>query len=344
MSSEKNMVEYRGSVEEYTGSVSKKTYDEALSALTDVLSNREKELDAREVMLQEVEKSLEVERSAIYGDTNPSDVLYLAVGGKAVIKILRRTLTSVPGSMLAAKFSGRWDDSLEKDKNGNFFIDQDYSLFYPMINYLRNQSNGTETYPPRSPILKDSFGEGNTLADFYRMVEYYGMTDGIYPTRLVIIAGTEDSVDFIHPMKVNAKEWTTFELSRFGHNRDVKSYEITLGENVKRIQIGWNHVNGTVPAITFGTGIGDITNTSAIDFTRSCYLLNGIKKQIDHLEHQKGTVVRSENYGSDWYVDGEMIRPTLNNAFSTTVKGIVPYISIKGEMEVTAVKLFETVA
>jgi hypothetical protein len=26
--------------------------------------------------------------------------------------------------MLAAKFSGRWDDSLEKDADGNFFIDQ----------------------------------------------------------------------------------------------------------------------------------------------------------------------------------------------------------------------------
>jgi hypothetical protein len=40
------------------------------------------------------------------------------------IDVLCRTLTSVEGSMLAAKFSGRWDDSLEKDADGNFFIDQ----------------------------------------------------------------------------------------------------------------------------------------------------------------------------------------------------------------------------
>ena len=31
---------------------------------------------------------------------------------------------SVPGSMLASRFSGRWDDGLEKDKHGNFFIDK----------------------------------------------------------------------------------------------------------------------------------------------------------------------------------------------------------------------------
>jgi hypothetical protein len=53
----------------------------------------------------------------------PGDVLRFNVGG-ARIDVLRRTLTSVEGSMLAAKFSGRWDDSLEKDADGNFFIDQ----------------------------------------------------------------------------------------------------------------------------------------------------------------------------------------------------------------------------
>jgi hypothetical protein len=35
------------------------------------------------------------------------------------------------GSMLAAKFSGRWDDSLEKDAHGNFFIDEPVELFQP---------------------------------------------------------------------------------------------------------------------------------------------------------------------------------------------------------------------
>ena len=63
----------------------------------------------------------------------PSDVLRLNVGGTC-IDVLRRTLTSVEGSMLATRFSGRWDDSLEKDADGNFFIDQPIELFLPLVN------------------------------------------------------------------------------------------------------------------------------------------------------------------------------------------------------------------
>lgn len=39
--------------------------------------------------------------------------------------------------MLASKFSGRWDESLEKTPEGRFFIDQSIDLFLPLIDYLR---------------------------------------------------------------------------------------------------------------------------------------------------------------------------------------------------------------
>lgn len=60
-----------------------------------------------------------------YGETNPSEVLSLNIGGTKV-KVSRKTLTCVPGSMLASKFSGRWDDSIERDDDGNFIIDHDF--------------------------------------------------------------------------------------------------------------------------------------------------------------------------------------------------------------------------
>ena len=40
-------------------------------------------------------------------------------------------------SLLAAKFSGRWDANVEKDADGAFFIDQPIELMMPLINYLR---------------------------------------------------------------------------------------------------------------------------------------------------------------------------------------------------------------
>jgi hypothetical protein len=51
-------------------------------------------------------------------------------------------------------FSGRWDESIEKDENGHFFIDQDYPLFRHMLDYLRNNANGDDgdqKYPVHSP-------------------------------------------------------------------------------------------------------------------------------------------------------------------------------------------------
>jgi hypothetical protein len=55
--------------------------------------------------------------------------------------------------MLAAKFSGRWDDSLEKDADGNFFIDQPIEWFQPMIDYLRSAACLT----PNAPAIDSPF-------------------------------------------------------------------------------------------------------------------------------------------------------------------------------------------
>lgn len=123
--------------------------------MSTLLENREEDLLKREAKLEEERKIFESERFDTYGTTKPSDVIHLNIGGRTM-SVLRRTLTSVPGSMLASRFSGRWDDSLEKDENGHYFIDQSYDLFEPMINYLRNRSNnGIELYPLNSPYFSD---------------------------------------------------------------------------------------------------------------------------------------------------------------------------------------------
>lgn len=51
-----------------------------------------------------------------------SDIIELNVGGE-LITTTRGTLTSTQGSMLAAMFSGRWEDQLTLDKDGRVFLD-----------------------------------------------------------------------------------------------------------------------------------------------------------------------------------------------------------------------------
>jgi len=104
-----------------------KSIEDTLAALGELLRNRKNALDEREKELQEATEAFEREK-AVFGASSgdgkkKNDVLYLNIGGN-VVNVLRRTLTSVEGSMLASLFSGRWDDNIEKDADGNFFIDQ----------------------------------------------------------------------------------------------------------------------------------------------------------------------------------------------------------------------------
>jgi len=340
--------------------VKKASCEGLLSALAEALALREKDLDARETQLEEERQELDNDRFASYGATSPSDVINLNVGGVKT-SVLRRTLTSVPGSMLASRFSGRWDESIEKDENGHFFIDQEYSLFRHMLDYLRNKANGgvgDEKYPVKSPEMsnKSEFEKEN----FYRMLEYYGMTNGIYPVVLNNCKGSSDSVEMIGSRKASAKEWTTFLLAPTGHTRRIKTFEVTLG-TVQRIQIGWNVwgndcslINGSAGVSENNDGIGDMKGTFALDLTRSLFLVEGDNNPVDGLEHPKGTVVRSEDFGKVWYLNGEIIAPISGEKHDALMELQVetdkygeeinvvtmwPLISVKGDIEITSLEL-----
>jgi len=144
------------------------------------LKNLPKLLKEREEALDQREKELEHWKATIEQDNpsagRPGDVLRLNVGGSTRIDVLRRTLTQMEGSMLASKFSGRWDDNLEKDADGNFFIDQPPELFVPLINFLRARASET---PLALKAVPPAFSSSQEYNDFYRMVEYYGMTLGV---------------------------------------------------------------------------------------------------------------------------------------------------------------------
>jgi len=322
----------------------KSSVGDALSTLTEALAEREKDLDAREEKLRQDLERYEEERSTDYGATTPNDVLHLNVGGTKTT-VLRRTLISIPGSMLASRFSGRWDNSIEKDKDGNFFIDQNYHLFNRMLDYLRDKANGDDKYPLISPDEYKYPVDDGVLKElrlqslrFYRMVEFYGMTNGIYPTKLTVRVGSTDSVEFLGSKTAIAKDWTTFGLALDGHTRRVKSFEVTLG-TVQRIQIGWNILSSARFERETTLGVGDMDGTFALDLTRSSILYAGASTPTDGLEHPKGTVVRSEDYGNAWYINGVHV-PIGDSIFHNLVcPQNTPLVSVKGEIGITYIEL-----
>lgn len=178
-----------------------------------------------------------------YGDTKPCDVLHLNIGGKR-LDVLRRTLCSVEDSMLATKFSGRWEDSLEKDRDGNIFINQEYSLFKAMVDYLRNKEMETEAYPVPPPKF-----DGTSKQDFYRMLSYYGMLFAIYPLKLnpdekypperAMVSTSADGTTVIE-----TKSFCAFKFSPYEHGKcnALTSFEIKLGD-VERCEVGLEMVD-----------------------------------------------------------------------------------------------------
>ena len=321
--------------------------EELLTSLPKVLAQREKALEEREKELQRLEVRLQTEHPNL---GKPSDVLRLNVGGNRV-DVLRRTLCQIENTMLASKFSGRWDDSLEKDIDGCFFIDQQIELFLPMINYLRDKANHN---PLSAPVASPNKGE-----NFKRMVEYYGMTLGIYPVEVCMLEDStaEEYVPKViasHPeYKIKLDEWGTCVLQTCpGNNRVPESFEVTLGAYTSA-QIGWINASDKMAFLTSSKGAGYGTSSIAIDCGRSGIVSDGVFTAIDGLSLGEGSTIRSEDYGKRWYVNDTLVASTGAQSGVVTLGAEqleiihmaeqlqrMPCFSFKGECTVSTIELF----
>jgi len=331
--------------------------DAALKQTVDVLRKREAALDQRERELEKLKKSLD-EKHPNLGE--PNDVIPLNVGGTC-ISVLRRTLTQIEGSMLASKFSGRWDDSLEKDQDGRFFIDQPMELFLPMIDYLRDRACETPVSGPPELLLKD-----NTLRKrFNRMVEYYGMTLGIYPLGLYKFESPEtQTLVAEHPeYEVQSESLETFILlptdisSSSSYRRFANSFEVELGEH-SIAQIGWmdwSHMASfmqQLPNTYQGAGYG--RGSMALDCGRAGMATTNYQGSATVFtavttEGQRsdavGSVIRCEGCGDSWHVNGKVVVPTSTTGGGAppiaklSMSNPVPCVTIKGRLRITAIEL-----
>ncbi len=104
-----------------------------------------------------------------------SGIIYLNVGGQK-LTTKRSTLCQVEGSLLARMFSGRWEDSVERDQDGAVFLDYNPQYFVPILNYLRAKTFATQVSLPRVPE--------DQIMDFKSFVQYLGLSDEIFPTEI----------------------------------------------------------------------------------------------------------------------------------------------------------------
>jgi hypothetical protein len=154
------------------------TEEASSESITDVVTHLHNLLQTKEKELKEREADFD-RRVKLFESTNPTigsdnDIIQLNVGGRTNIAVLRNLLTQFDDSMLAAKFSGRWDDSMERDRDGNVFVDQDPDSFMNLITYLRMRMNNQLKLVPNIHRPRPTY-------KFCTMLEYYNLLPGIYP-------------------------------------------------------------------------------------------------------------------------------------------------------------------
>jgi len=128
------------------------------------LKELEKEVNRKKELLEEKEK---IDLEFVMKN---NDVIKVNVSGQ-IFQMKRKTLTSpFPDSFLARLFSGRWDDNIERDGEGNFFLDMDPWGFSMLINYFREKGMETPDSVATFPFIplekRDSF---------LNMLDYLGL-------------------------------------------------------------------------------------------------------------------------------------------------------------------------
>ena len=132
--------------------------------------------DERAKMMAEVQAyKAEKERIEAFV-VSDDDIIDLNVGGQR-LSTTRSTLCQVEGSLLASMFSGRWEDSLKRDKDGAVFFDFNAQHFVLILDYLRQKKIASPENPAPLPKVSE-----DQLQSFTNLVEYLGLNDDIVPT------------------------------------------------------------------------------------------------------------------------------------------------------------------
>jgi hypothetical protein len=115
-------------------------------------------------------------------------------------------------------FSGRWEDSLERDQDGAIFFDFNPQYFLVILDYLRTKKIATPENP--APLPKVSEDQAKS---FNILLEYFGLSDEIVPAEKV----PSEKFNQHSSNVVTLQEGGTVAV----HGRNIE-HGYVLGENV----------------------------------------------------------------------------------------------------------------
>lgn len=136
------------------------------------VEQRRVELEGEWLCLKAERESLEDERSSMgMPGARPSDIVTLNVGGERLVQRRRSTLCAVEGSFLAARFSGRWENEVDRDDAGRHFLNYPPDLVMPVLDYLSmRETEGPGRFVPLPT------GPPGGRPQFEAMLRFFGLS------------------------------------------------------------------------------------------------------------------------------------------------------------------------
>ncbi len=125
--------------------------------MSDEIRKIEKELE-KEKNQSKIDREQLDEEKQIPKSVDHIDVFQLNVGGE-IITTTRQTLTKIPKSSFSSVFNGRWEHKLQRDLEGNIFLDFNPILFRHLLDQLQiiEINNSINIYPPSQSSLVEPF-------------------------------------------------------------------------------------------------------------------------------------------------------------------------------------------
>merc|ERR1719210_2530127 len=104
-----------------------------------------------------------------------NDLVTLNHGGEKLQTVKRSLFQQLTGSFLEAAFSGRHEEHLDKDAQGNVFFDYSPHVIGPLIEYLRVLRDAEPGTKPELPCIPEEFRE-----QWFSMLRFFDLKEIMY--------------------------------------------------------------------------------------------------------------------------------------------------------------------
>lgn len=137
------------------------------------LTVQQNDLARRETELRCSREELENEKETMRKDVTGNDLVSINMGGEKFVTVKRSLLWQFEGTMLERMFSGRHEDTMDRDSQGRVFFDYSPHVMMPLIDFLRLHRD-RQPNDQKAPRLPDSPREKSQKEAWHLMLDFFG--------------------------------------------------------------------------------------------------------------------------------------------------------------------------